>query len=170
MNTFGATYKLFRYARRSMKISSIFISVPHFLLILIFSFLFFFYSYLLLIFNILTVFINFFYHNLLFLHLFINLNPFKLWLVTYMQRYYDLLEKRKKLPVWLQKEEFLKQFKSKQILILVGESGCGKSSQVSFKILICDLLVNSVIFFWTSKGKSNGYRLDFFFFPFLFYG
>ncbi|KAK1354362.1 RNA helicase [Heracleum sosnowskyi] len=45
-------------------------------------------------------------------------------------RYYDLLEKRNKLPVWLQKEEFLKQFKDNQILILFGESGCGKSSQV----------------------------------------
>ena len=48
----------------------------------------------------------------------------------YSQRYYDILEKRKTLPVWHQKEEFLKALKDNQTLILVGETGSGKTTQV----------------------------------------
>ncbi|KAL8252915.1 hypothetical protein R6Q59_036608 [Mikania micrantha] len=47
----------------------------------------------------------------------------------YSQRYYDILEKRKTLPVWHHKEEFLKSLKENQTLILVGETGCGKTTQ-----------------------------------------
>lgn len=49
----------------------------------------------------------------------------------YSQRYYDILEKRKTLPVWQQKEEFLQVLKANQTLILVGETGSGKTTQVS---------------------------------------
>lgn len=49
----------------------------------------------------------------------------------YSQRYFDILEKRKTLPVWHQKEEFLKVLKENQTLILVGETGSGKTTQVS---------------------------------------
>ncbi|EFH54707.1 hypothetical protein ARALYDRAFT_349295 [Arabidopsis lyrata subsp. lyrata] len=48
----------------------------------------------------------------------------------YSQRYYDILEKRRTLPVWLQKEEFLKTLNSNQTLILVGETGSGKTTQI----------------------------------------
>ncbi|KAI3819215.1 hypothetical protein L1987_13040 [Smallanthus sonchifolius] len=48
----------------------------------------------------------------------------------YSQRYYDILEKRKTLPVWHQKEEFLKALKENQTLILVGETGSGKTTQI----------------------------------------
>ncbi|KAJ9542996.1 hypothetical protein OSB04_022703 [Centaurea solstitialis] len=48
----------------------------------------------------------------------------------YSQRYYDILEKRKTLPVWHQKEEFLKALKDNQTLILVGETGSGKTTQI----------------------------------------
>lgn len=51
---------------------------------------------------------------------------------SYSQRYYEILEKRKTLPVWHQKEEFLKVLKENQTLILVGETGSGKTTQVSF--------------------------------------
>ena len=50
----------------------------------------------------------------------------------YSQRYYDILEKRKTLPVWLQKDEFLEAVRANQTLILVGETGSGKTTQVSF--------------------------------------
>lgn len=50
----------------------------------------------------------------------------------YSQRYHDILEKRKTLPVWHQKEEFLQVLKDNQTLILVGETGSGKTTQVSF--------------------------------------
>lgn len=48
----------------------------------------------------------------------------------YSQRYYDILEKRRDLPVWLQKDEFLRTLQSSQTLILVGETGSGKTTQV----------------------------------------
>jgi pre-mRNA-splicing factor ATP-dependent RNA helicase DHX15/PRP43 len=48
----------------------------------------------------------------------------------YSQRYYEILEKRRSLPVWHQKEEFLQVLKANQTLILVGETGSGKTTQV----------------------------------------
>ncbi|XP_071716383.1 probable pre-mRNA-splicing factor ATP-dependent RNA helicase DEAH2 isoform X5 [Rutidosis leptorrhynchoides] len=48
----------------------------------------------------------------------------------YTSTYYEILEKRKMLPVWQQKEEFLKMLRENQTLILVGETGCGKSTQI----------------------------------------
>lgn len=51
----------------------------------------------------------------------------------YSQRYYEILEKRKTLPVWHQKEEFLQALKDNQTLILVGETGSGKTTQVSIQ-------------------------------------
>lgn len=50
---------------------------------------------------------------------------------AYSQRYYEILEKRRDLPVWLQKDEFLRTLKSNQTLILVGETGSGKTTQVT---------------------------------------
>ncbi|KAG7014299.1 putative pre-mRNA-splicing factor ATP-dependent RNA helicase DEAH2 [Cucurbita argyrosperma subsp. argyrosperma] len=47
----------------------------------------------------------------------------------YSQRYFEILEKRKTLPVWHQKEEFFQALKSSQTLILVGETGSGKTTQ-----------------------------------------
>ncbi|GMH02286.1 hypothetical protein Nepgr_004125 [Nepenthes gracilis] len=49
---------------------------------------------------------------------------------AYSQRYYDILEKRKSLPVWQQKDEFLRALRANQILILVGETGSGKTTQI----------------------------------------
>lgn len=49
----------------------------------------------------------------------------------YSQRYYEILDKRATLPVWHQKEEFLHVLKANQVLILVGETGTGKTTQVS---------------------------------------
>ena len=51
---------------------------------------------------------------------------------SYSQRYYEILEKRKTLPVWHQKEEFFQALKKSQSLILVGETGSGKTTQVCF--------------------------------------
>ncbi|KAG2402510.1 pre-mRNA-splicing factor ATP-dependent RNA helicase [Vigna angularis] len=48
----------------------------------------------------------------------------------FSQRYHDILEKRKTLPVWHQKEEFLQVLKDNQTLILVGETGSGKTTQI----------------------------------------
>jgi pre-mRNA-splicing factor ATP-dependent RNA helicase DHX15/PRP43 len=54
---------------------------------------------------------------------------------TYSQRYYEILEKRRSLPVWHQKEEFLQVLKANQTIILVGETGSGKTTQVCFRLM-----------------------------------
>ncbi|CAN6181285.1 unnamed protein product [Urochloa humidicola] len=48
----------------------------------------------------------------------------------YSARYLKLLEKRRALPVWQQKEEFIRAFRDNQTLILVGETGSGKTTQI----------------------------------------
>ena len=48
----------------------------------------------------------------------------------YSQRYHEILVKRRGLPVWHQKEEFLQVFKSNQTVILIGETGSGKTTQI----------------------------------------
>ncbi|XP_058221147.1 probable pre-mRNA-splicing factor ATP-dependent RNA helicase DEAH2 isoform X1 [Rhododendron vialii] len=48
----------------------------------------------------------------------------------YSKRYLEILEKRKTLPVWHQKVEFLQALKANQTLILVGETGSGKTTQI----------------------------------------
>lgn len=48
----------------------------------------------------------------------------------YSARYFEILEKRRTLPVWHQKEEFLQVLRANQTLILVGETGSGKTTQV----------------------------------------
>ncbi|KAL4182034.1 hypothetical protein AMTRI_Chr12g240460 [Amborella trichopoda] len=48
----------------------------------------------------------------------------------YSQRYFEILEKRKTLPVWQQKQEFLDTLEKHQTLILVGETGSGKTTQI----------------------------------------
>ncbi|KAK9086095.1 hypothetical protein Sjap_026506 [Stephania japonica] len=48
----------------------------------------------------------------------------------YSQTYYEIFEKRRTLPVWQQKDEFLQVLKNNQTLILVGETGSGKTTQI----------------------------------------
>ncbi|KAF2309718.1 hypothetical protein GH714_004774 [Hevea brasiliensis] len=48
----------------------------------------------------------------------------------YSQRYYEILEKRRTLPVWHQMEDFLTALKKNQVLVLVGETGSGKTTQI----------------------------------------
>lgn len=50
----------------------------------------------------------------------------------YSARYFEILEKRKTLPVWQQKDEFLDTVRKNQTLVLVGETGSGKTTQVSY--------------------------------------
>jgi pre-mRNA-splicing factor ATP-dependent RNA helicase DHX15/PRP43 len=50
----------------------------------------------------------------------------------YSARYFEILEKRRTLPVWQQKDDFLRVLRDNQTLILVGETGSGKTTQVSY--------------------------------------
>ncbi len=48
----------------------------------------------------------------------------------FSMRYYEIFEKRRTLPVWQQKQEFMEMLKKHQIIVLVGETGSGKTTQV----------------------------------------
>lgn len=57
-----------------------------------------------------------------------NFNP---WTQRpYSTRYYTILEKRTKLPVYEHKKDFSEKFKDNRIVILVGETGSGKTTQI----------------------------------------
>lgn len=49
---------------------------------------------------------------------------------AYSQRYYSILETRKTLPAWDAKQKFLKLVEKHQILVLQGETGSGKTTQI----------------------------------------
>jgi len=49
---------------------------------------------------------------------------------AYSQRYYQILEARKKLPVWEQRNEFFEMLAKNQTIVLVGETGSGKTTQI----------------------------------------
>lgn len=55
------------------------------------------------------------------------LNPFNG--KPFSARYYKILEGRRKLPVHRQRDEFLEMLHNNQILVLVGETGSGKTTQ-----------------------------------------
>ncbi|KAI6008786.1 hypothetical protein F5J12DRAFT_53488 [Pisolithus orientalis] len=56
-----------------------------------------------------------------------EVNPFTKALRT--PQYRKILETRKKLPVYSQMDRFLKMFKDNQIIVIVGETGSGKTTQ-----------------------------------------
>ena len=62
--------------------------------------------------------------------------------LPYSQQYFSILEKRQTLPVWKQKEEFLKIFRENQVMVLVGETGSGKTTQIPQFLLDTDVCKN----------------------------
>jgi pre-mRNA-splicing factor ATP-dependent RNA helicase DHX15/PRP43 len=50
--------------------------------------------------------------------------------IPYSQRYYELLKFRKQLPAWEAREQFLKLIRKHQIVVLEGETGSGKTTQI----------------------------------------
>jgi len=48
----------------------------------------------------------------------------------FSKRYFDILKLRKNLPVYMQREEFRQKITSSQVLVLVGETGSGKTTQI----------------------------------------
>ena len=48
----------------------------------------------------------------------------------YSSNFYSILEKRKTLPVWEQKDLFIENFKTHQVIVLEGETGSGKTTQI----------------------------------------
>lgn len=50
--------------------------------------------------------------------------------MPFTPRYFELLSKRRLLPVWEYKDSFMETLTKNQILVLVGETGSGKTTQV----------------------------------------
>jgi pre-mRNA-splicing factor ATP-dependent RNA helicase DHX15/PRP43 len=55
------------------------------------------------------------------------------------KRYFDILKGRRDLPVHKQRQEFLDMFHKTQILVFVGETGSGKTTQIPQYVLYDDL-------------------------------
>ena len=55
------------------------------------------------------------------------------------ERYFSILRTRRDLPVHAQRDEFLKLYQQSQILIFVGETGSGKTTQIPQFVLFDDL-------------------------------
>ncbi|XP_006457150.1 hypothetical protein AGABI2DRAFT_79146 [Agaricus bisporus var. bisporus H97] len=66
-----------------------------------------------------------------------NLNPFTK--KPHTTQYKTILETRKKLPVYGQMEEFLEIFNKNQIMVMVGETGSGKTTQIPQFVAFSDL-------------------------------
>ena len=60
--------------------------------------------------------------------LFGDVNPFTGR--PYSRKYFEILAKRRTLPIWEQKQEFLDKIEENQILVLIGETGSGKTTQI----------------------------------------
>ncbi|KAL2759598.1 hypothetical protein ACRALDRAFT_1039219 [Sodiomyces alcalophilus JCM 7366] len=54
-------------------------------------------------------------------------------------RYFDILRVRRDLPVHKQRQEFLEKYHSTQILVFVGETGSGKTTQIPQYVLFDEL-------------------------------
>ncbi|KAF8996183.1 pre-mRNA-splicing factor ATP-dependent RNA helicase PRP43 [Hymenopellis radicata] len=54
-------------------------------------------------------------------------------------RYKKILEARKALPVYSQMEQFLKMFNENQVMVIVGETGSGKTTQIPQFVAYSDL-------------------------------
>ncbi|GEQ70695.1 hypothetical protein JCM33374_g4374 [Metschnikowia sp. JCM 33374] len=66
-----------------------------------------------------------------------KLNPFTGREFT--QKYVDILRVRRDLPVHAQRDEFLRIFQSTQIMVFVGETGSGKTTQIPQFVLYDDM-------------------------------
>jgi pre-mRNA-splicing factor ATP-dependent RNA helicase DHX15/PRP43 len=49
---------------------------------------------------------------------------------NYSHQYFELLNKRRQLPVWEYKEAFMATLEKNQVTVLVGETGSGKTTQI----------------------------------------
>ncbi|KAI0804490.1 P-loop containing nucleoside triphosphate hydrolase protein [Irpex lacteus] len=66
-----------------------------------------------------------------------DVNPFTRQ--PHTPQYKKILEVRKKLPVYAQMEEFYKMYNENQIIVLVGETGTGKTTQIPQFVCYSDL-------------------------------
>ena len=61
--------------------------------------------------------------------------------LAYSARYYEILRKRQNLPVFQYLDELLTLVRSSQVVVVEGETGSGKTTQV-MRTKLCSLLVD----------------------------
>jgi pre-mRNA-splicing factor ATP-dependent RNA helicase DHX15/PRP43 len=62
----------------------------------------------------------------------------------YTPKYYEILDSRKTLPVYEHREKFLQLLRENQIIVLVGETGSGKTTQIpQFVLEIAEITANN---------------------------
>lgn len=66
-----------------------------------------------------------------------SINPFTRQ--KHSDRYFSILKTRRDLPVHQQRDEFLRMYQTSQILVFVGETGSGKTTQIPQFVLYDDL-------------------------------
>ncbi|KAF9447073.1 P-loop containing nucleoside triphosphate hydrolase protein [Macrolepiota fuliginosa MF-IS2] len=66
-----------------------------------------------------------------------EINPFTK--LPHTPQYKKILEARKKLPVFAQMDEFLEMFTKNQVIVMVGETGSGKTTQIPQFVAFSDL-------------------------------
>jgi pre-mRNA-splicing factor ATP-dependent RNA helicase DHX15/PRP43 len=66
-----------------------------------------------------------------------NVNPFTGQ--KHSERYFSILKTRRDLPVHQQRDEFLQMYQKSQILVFVGETGSGKTTQIPQFVLYDDM-------------------------------
>lgn len=66
-----------------------------------------------------------------------KINPFNER--EFSQKYFDILKTRRDLPVHAQRQEFLDMYHSTQIMVFVGETGSGKTTQIPQFVVYDDL-------------------------------
>ncbi|KIJ19482.1 hypothetical protein PAXINDRAFT_166638 [Paxillus involutus ATCC 200175] len=66
-----------------------------------------------------------------------DLNPFTK--LPHTPQYKKILDARRKLPVYTQMDEFYKMFNQNQIIVMVGETGSGKTTQIPQFVAYSDL-------------------------------
>lgn len=64
---------------------------------------------------------------------------------AYSERYRKILEKRKDLPVFAQMDEFYEKFNAHQIMVMIGETGSGKTTQIPQFVAMSDLQFNKPV-------------------------
>jgi HrpA-like RNA helicase len=64
-------------------------------------------------------------------------------------------EKRKKLPIWQHRDEFLNAFRANQVLALVAQTGSGKSTQVINSFLFSFLALISFESYYMALSDPN---------------
>ncbi len=70
--------------------------------------------------------------------------------MKFSDRYQAILAQRRKLPVWEYRDQFLDMLIKNQSMVLVGETGSGKTTQVRYDTnAACSLLLlDHVVFAW----------------------